>query len=343
MKLDYLYFLGIGFLLILSVLILNSIAPSLFPVYFLYLVVGIIIFLLFLQIDFEIVSAFWKHFYVFGLIFLILPLLIGQVTRGTVRWIPIGALTIQPGEIVRPFILIFFAAYFTEKAIDLKRMFKGVLLFLPIFLLIVIQPSLGVALITLIGFLGILLASDVPKKYFLFGALLIVGLIPLVWQVLAPYQRTRIISFTDPQKDPLGTGYNSIQSMIAAGSGEIFGRGLGRGIQTQLSFLPERHTDFIFAGVAEELGLAGAILMIVATFFVFYRLILFMENAVNPAARAYLAGLFATLFVQTAVHIGMNLGLLPITGLPYPLVSAGGSSLIATLIGLAIAVRTRKS
>jgi rod shape determining protein RodA len=130
--------------------------------------------------------------------------------------------------------------------------------------------------------------------------------------------------------------------MISVGSGKLLGRGLGRGVQTQLAFLPERHTDFIFASVAEELGFLGAVLLIAGSFFIFIRLTYFINNAESPAARAFLSGLFLTLFIQTIVHVGMNMGLLPITGVPYPLVSAGGSSLLATMIGLGIASRAVK-
>jgi rod shape determining protein RodA len=136
----------------------------------------------------------------------------------------------------------------------------------------------------------------------------------------------------------LGAGYNSLQSTIAAGSGKIFGRGLGRGIQTQLAFLPEKQTDFIFAATAEEMGFVGAGLMLIVTFVILFRLTKIMEVASSPAARAYVSGFFLAYLVQVFVHVGMNMGMLPITGIPYPLVSAGGSSLLATMIGLGIAL-----
>jgi rod shape determining protein RodA len=136
----------------------------------------------------------------------------------------------------------------------------------------------------------------------------------------------------------LGAGYNSIQSVVAAGAGELTGRGLGHGIQTQLSFLPAKQTDFVFAAVAEELGFVGATFMLIATFIILFRLTKFMENSVSPSARAYLSGFFLIYVVQVFVHVGMNMGILPVTGLPFPLVSAGGSSLLATMIGLGIAL-----
>jgi rod shape determining protein RodA len=160
---------------------------------------------------------------------------------------------------------------------------------------------------------------------------------------MAPYQRQRLVTFLEPTSDPLGAGYNSIQSVIAAGAGELTGRGLGRGIQTQLSFLPEKQTDFVFAAVGEELGFVGAGLMLLTTFVILFRLTKFMENSASPAARAYISGFFLTYLVQVFVHVGMNIGILPVTGLPFPLVSAGGSSLLATMMALGIALGARKS
>ncbi len=342
LKLDYPLLGGIVFLLILSIVVLRPIAPALFPLYYVYIVLSIIAFLVFLQIEFDVLSVFSKHFYIVTILLLLLALFIGQVTRGVIRWIPIGPLTIQPAEIARPFLLVFFANYLTQEEVDLKRLVKAILLLsFPLFL-ILIQPSLGVAFLTSIGFLGIIFATNFKKKYLLWGVILFCLLIPIIWMILQPYQKTRILTFLDPMKDPLGAGYNSIQSMISVGSGKLFGRGLGRGVQTQLAFLPERHTDFIFASVAEELGFVGAFLLIAGSFFIFTRLTSFVERAESPAARAFVSGLFLTLFVQTIVHIGMNMGLLPITGVPYPLVSAGGSSLLATMIGLGIASRAVK-
>ncbi|MFZ5933047.1 MAG: FtsW/RodA/SpoVE family cell cycle protein [Patescibacteria group bacterium] len=334
---------GMAFLVLLGIITLRSIAPSLFPVYFLYLFLAIVVFFFLIQTDFEVISLFSKFFYIGSIIFLIIPLLIGQVTRGAIRWIPLGALTIQPAEIVRPFLLVFFAWYLTAKEITLKRFFNAIGLLTIPFILILIQPSLGVAVLTLVGFIGVLLAVNIRKKLFLYGVLVGAVLLPLIWQILAPYQKTRILSFLNPSKDPYGAGYNAIQSMISVGSGKLLGRGLGRGVQTQLAFLPERHTDFIFASIAEELGFVGAGLLLLMSFFLLFRLTSFMEKATSPAARAYLSGFSLTLLVQIFVHVGMNLGLAPISGVPFPLVSTGGSSLLATFIGLAIAIGARKS
>ncbi|KKU02897.1 MAG: Cell elongation-specific peptidoglycan biosynthesis regulator RodA [Candidatus Woesebacteria bacterium GW2011_GWE1_45_18] len=176
----------------------------------------------------------------------------------------------------------------------------------------------------------------------MYAVLAFVALSPLFWQIMQPYQRERILTFVNPESDPYGAGYNALQSMISVGSGRLLGRGLGKGVQTQLAFLPEKHTDFIFAAVGEELGFLGAGLLLLGGFFILSRLVSIVENASSPAGRAYVSGFFLTLLVQTFVHVGMNVGLLPITGVPFPLVSAGGSSLLGTFIGLGIAFGARK-
>jgi rod shape determining protein RodA len=340
--LDYLVLGAIAILITFSIVTLRSIAPSLFPLYFLYLFLALVLFFIVIQLDFEVISLFSKHFYIGSLLFLILPLIIGQVTRGAIRWIPIGPLTIQPAEIVRPLLLVFFANYLAREELTSPHLFKALLLLLVPTVLILIQPSLGVAVLTVVGFLGIIFAADIKKRHLILGLAGLLALMPLIWQILAPYQKQRIITFIDPSQDPLGTGYNALQSVISVGSGKLLGRGLGRGVQTQLAFLPERHTDFIFASIAEEMGFVGAIIVLLVTFFLFIRLSSVIENSATPAARAYVSGFFLTLLVQTFIHIGMNLGLLPITGVPYPLVSAGGSSLLATMLGLGIVLSAKK-
>ncbi len=334
--------LSVTFLLVISIFVLSSIAPSLFPTYLFYIAIAVFAFWFFSQVGFEIVSIFSKHLYITSIFLLVLTLVVGRVTRGTVRFIPLGPLSFQPAEIIRPLLLVFFANYLTSNKISLKRIINAILLLvLPVFL-ILIQPSLGVSILTVVGFFGVLLSSNFNKKYILTGLVVVVFLLPVFWTIMAPYQKQRILTFIHPTSDTLGAGYNSLQSTIAAGSGKLFGRGLGRGIQTQLLFLPEKQTDFVFAATAEELGFFGAGLMVIATFVILFRLTKYMENAVSPAARAYLSGFFLTYLLQVFIHVGMNLGMLPVTGLPFPLVSAGGSSLLATMIGLGIALGAKK-
>jgi len=320
---NLLLLLAISSLSLVGVFVLNSIAPYVFPTHYIYLILALILFFICTRIDFEIFIAFSPHLYLLSILLLVITLVIGQVTRGAVRWIPLGFLTIQPSEVVRAFLLLYFARYLAERDLNTKRLFTLFFLILIPFILILIQPSLGVAILTGIGFVGILLSSIIEKKYFLMG----LGFAAVV---------------INPEVDPLGSGYNSIQSMISIGSGRFFGRGLGEGVQTQLAFLPEKHTDFIFAATAEELGFAGSFLVVIALFVVFWVLIHIIGHAKNPTARSYVTGIFLVLFAQTTIHIGMNMGLLPITGVPLPFVSAGGSSLLGTAIALAISTNARR-
>lgn len=342
MKLDLWFAIPIVLLLTLGLVVLNSVSPSLFPQYYWYLAFGVILFIILSLFDFEVLSVFSKYFYLISIVLLLATLIIGQATRGTVRWIPLGSMSLQPSEIVRPLLFVYFANYFIGRRLEFKYLFKGLLLMaLPLFL-ILIQPSLGVTILTAIGFLGIILASEVNKKQLFMLGLVTLILIPISFVFLAPYQKERVVSFLNPESDPLGAGYNAIQSKISVGSGELFGRGLGRGVGTQLAFLPEKQTDFIFASVSEELGFVGAGTMLLLSFMLLYRMIKYMENAINPYARAFLTAVFLTFFVQILIHAGMNMGIFPITGVPYPLVSAGGSSLLATLMTLGIVIGTRK-
>lgn len=320
-------------LTLFSIVILRGIAPFVFPTYFFYIIVAIVSFLIFSQIGFDILSEFSTHFYIGSIIFLLLPLIIGQVTRGVVRWIPLGPVSIQPSELVRPYLFVFFATRLTKEHLKLKEFLKTSGLFLLAAFLILVQPSLGVAILTCVGYTGIVLATTLDKKILLVILGLGILFVPLFWHFLRPYQRARIISFDN---------YNSVQAMISVGSGEVTGEGLGKGTQTQLSFLPEKQTDFVFASISHELGFVGAGLVLLILFYLLYRIVANISYAYNPAARSFISGIFLTLLVQTLVHVGMNMGMLPITGVTLPLVSAGGSSLVATATMLGMVVGAKK-
>lgn len=332
------FFLIISFLLLASIVILRSVAGYLFPTYYWYILGAIILFFIFSKIEFAILKAFSLHLYIGSILFLLLPLLVGTVSRGAVRWLSFGTTTIQPAEIVRPFLFLFFANFLTSEKFSNKKIVKAALLAIAPIGLILAQPSLGVSVLTAIGFLGIILASGINRKALLIGVLLLLFSLPVIWFLLAPYQKQRVNTFLNPASDPAGAGYNSIQSMISVGSGKFSGRGLGEGVQTQLFFLPERHTDFIFASVAEEMGFVGASLLVLGSFALLFLIAKQVDNAKGFTERSFIAGVFFSLFAQTLIHIGMNMGLFPITGVPLPLVSAGGSSLLATMMTLGMVV-----
>jgi rod shape determining protein RodA len=340
-NIDLFLVIPVLFTTVLSVIILRSISPSLFPLYFIYIFLGLVTFLIFSKIDYRITETFSPVYYVVTIILLLLTLVIGKVTRGTVRWIPLGGFSIQPAEVLRPFLMVFFSYFYAKHRLNLNTISKAfILVALPAFL-IFIQPSLSVTIITLVGFLGITLSVGFNKKILIGGALLLLTLIPLVYLVMAPYQRERISTFLNPNQDPLGSGYNSIQSTISVGSGKIVGRGLGKGVQTQLAFLPERHTDFVFASISEELGFLGAMAVILSLFAILYRLTVYIEKPISPSARAFTTGVFFALSTQILVNVAMNLGIMPVAGLPLPIISAGGSSFLGTMILLGIASSTK--
>jgi rod shape determining protein RodA len=325
-------------LLLVGIYILHSLSPDLFPQYYLYLVLSILVFYIFYSIGFEIIKYFSAHLYVLSIILLLLTLIIGRVTRGAIRWIPLGIFSFQPSEIIRPFLLIFFARILSVKINGIKNiLFYAFLAALPI-ILIAIQPSFGVALLTLIGISSIFVIKKVNGKNLLITLILILVAIPSMWYFLRPYQKERVMTFFSYSSDPRGAGYNTIQSIIAVGSGGIFGRGFKKGFQTQLRFLPEKHTDFVFAGISEELGFLGSASLLIIIFIIIYRILYLADKSKDGVYTLFSIGTAIILLTETLINIGMNLGLLPITGLPLPLVSAGGSSIISLLITFSLII-----
>lgn len=332
---DLTLFLPAVFLVTLGGLILMSVSPESFPRQFFYIGLALFAFLLFSKIDIQILRIFSPWLYPFSILLLLATLFIGGVTRGAVRWLELGPFTLQPSEIAKPLLLLFFS-WFLAKETGNKRFFTSLPFILVAVFLILKQPDLGSSLVVFAGFLGAVFIAGAPLGLLILGGLIALGGMPLAWRLLADYQKERIISFLAPQEDPLGAGYNAIQAMIAVGSGQLFGRGLGQGTQSQLAFLPERHTDFIFAALSEELGLLGALAVILAFLFLFWKIATLLRLAQENFEKVFLGGAFLTIFFQAVVNIGMNLGLLPITGIPLPFVSSGGSSLLAMSIILGI-------
>lgn len=334
---DLKLFLPSLLLVILGTTVLFSVSPNSFPEQFLHIGLALLVFLFFAKLDARVIKELAPWFYAFSLFLLLLTLIIGTVTKGSVRWIELGPFTIQPSEIVKPFLLVFFAWLVAKRKDELKKFILAILLFLPAAILILVQPDLGSTIVVAAGFFGVIFLAGLPLKLLLAAVASFLISSPVLWSFLAEYQKERIVSFLNPAADPLGAGYNSIQAMITVGSGGFSGRGLGQGSQSQLAFLPERHTDFIFASLSEELGFLASVLVISSFGFLLFRLIKILVATSDLYSRALLGGIFLTIFTQTAVNIGMNLGILPITGIPLPFVSAGGSSLVsmAAILGIA--------
>lgn len=210
----------------------------------------------------------------------------------------------------------------------------------PIVLLIFLQPDLGNALIYIIACVLALFAFGFPFKYFFFGFLAWLATLPLFWLILHDYQRQRVLVFLDPSNDPLGTSYNSIQSIIAVGSGMFSGRGFGQGTQSVLKFLPEHHTDFIFAAISEQLGFIGAAIIVLSFSFLLYRIFMIYSQERDNFSQIFTIIVFFIFFTHFVVNVGMNIGLLPVVGVTLPFISSGGSSLLSNFIilGLLFAV-----
>ncbi len=310
-----------------------SLSVDLFRSQLIFLLISLIVFFFFSQINFRNIKNYSLPIYLLSVILLVVVLVVGIESRGTVRWIDFFGFRIQFSEILKPFLVLSFASFLAEKE-NYNFKFFVVVLFLiaPIFLLIFFQPDLGNALIYLITLLLVLFSFGFPLSYFLalffFGALFL----PVFWNFLRGYQKQRILTFLELKIDPLGFSYNAIQSIIAVGSGMLLGRGFGQGTQSSLRFLPERHTDFIFATLSEELGFIGGVLIITTFMFLLYRILVLFKEAKEKFVKIFAMSSFFLLTVEFFVNAGMNMGLVPIVGVSLPFVSYGGSSLLSNFI-----------
>lgn len=334
---EWLILILIVFIFSLGTAALASVAPELVKPQLIYFGLGLILFFLFSQLDYCFFQNLAPLTYLFSILLLALTLILGRLTRGTLRWLALGPFTLQPTEMIKPFFILAFSGLAANRQMKL-----AMVLFLPLAWLIFCQPALGSLIAIAFTWLAIIFIAGINLWYLFFGLTGGSLLFPLVWRFLAEYQKKRIIAFLNPSQDPLGSGYHLIQSKIAIGSGRIFGKGLGQGTQSHLRFLPEFQSDFIFSALAEELGLLGGLLMLIFFFLLFWRLLKIAGRTKEPFGALVATGIASMLFFQVFVNIGMNIGLLPVTGITLPLVSAGGSSLIATLIALGIAVNIAK-
>lgn len=299
-------------------------------------VVGMVVFFFISQSELSSIRNLINPIYILITALLILVLILDIETRGSVRWIPLGIFNIQPSEFAKPALILFLAKFWSKNIPGWINIFKSLLWSTPFILLIFKQPDLGSALTIIAIWMGMLLSARVSLRKMVILALIIVCIVPTSWLFLHDYQKQRIFSFLAPQSDPLGTGYNLIQSEIAVGSGELLGRGLGRGTQSRLQFLPEYRTDFIFASIAEELGFVGSILILSIYLFLLTYCLKVAHQTSDLFSFLSVVGVVSMLLFQIFVNIGMNVGLLPITGITLPLISYGGSSLIATYFSLGL-------
>lgn len=295
---------------------------------------GLIIYFFISQFDYRSTINLIKPFYFLSIILLIIVLILGIETRGVLRWIPLGIINIQPSEFAKPALILLLGGFWSKNNPTLINILKSLIWTAPIAIFIFKQPDLGSTLTILAIWTVMLFTSGISIRNLLIMSLLVLLIVPLGWLTLAPYQKQRIVGFLAPGSDPLGNGYNLIQSQIAVGSGQLIGRGLGRGTQSRLQFLPEFRTDFIFAAIAEELGFIGSFLILSIYLILLTFCLKIGIESFDRFGFLIACGVSAMLCFQVLINVGMNIGLVPITGITLPLISYGGSSLIATLFSL---------
>ncbi|MCX6764032.1 MAG: rod shape-determining protein RodA [Candidatus Moranbacteria bacterium] len=303
------------------------------------ILIGIVLLFLLAFSDYRVFNSWSTRLYFGAVALLLLVIIFGTSVRGTVGWLGFSWLRFQPVEIIKLIMIIFLASFLSKKRTELSifvRVIASIALVLIPVILILSQPDFGSAVIVLAIWLGMLLVSGINKKN-IFLLMLIIFSAGLSGSFfLKDYQQERIINFLKPQQDPRGSGYNVIQSMVAVGSGGIWGKGLGHGSQSQLNFIPERHTDFIFAVIAEELGFVGSAVVLFLFGILFYRLRETARLARDNFGYLMAVGILLMYFSQVFINIGMNIGLVPVAGVPLPLLSYGGSSLTVMLASLGI-------
>ena len=292
---------------------------------------------------------FWHStgylFYIIVLGFLVWASFYGITASGSQRWISLYFINLQPSELMKIAIIICFSKYYHRIQIYNVNNFKNllipiVILILPIFLVLG-QPDLGTSILIALSGLIVLWLAGINAKYFIYSSLFFLISAPFVIAFLKPYQKLRILTFFDPDRDPLGAGYQIIQSKIAVGSGGLSGKGFLKGTQSYLEFLPEKHTDFIFTLFSEEHGFIGSVFLLFI-----YAIMIFRILRIGTICKSYFAKLFcysfaSSIFIYITVNMSMVLGLVPIVGSPLPIMSYGGSSMLATMIGFSVVMSAK--
>ena len=303
-------------------------------------IMSIILFFFVALIDIRIIFKFAYLIFFLSILSLVIIPFVGVESNGATRWINILGLSIQPSEFVKYTLILALAKYFhsihNEDHTFLNRLIiPGAISIIPVFL-VASQPDLGTALIILLGAISIFWIVGLSYKFFVTGGIIVITSLPIFWQFLKGYQKERVFTFFNPERDPLGNGYHILQSKIALGSGGIFGKGYMEGTQSHLNFLPEMQTDFIFTMFGEEFGFLGSLLLILV-----YASVIGLSISLALTCRSlfskYLAlGVCTVFFIYIFVNIGMVTGLLPVVGVPLPFISYGGSSMLAVMFGFGL-------
>ena len=345
---------SIDYILLLSVLILGII--SMFAMYSTaggsfdyhtqsHIVRFFLFFSLFLILSFFRIRFWFQTSTLIYLIFIFLLLGVkyfGITSSGSQRWINFYFINLQPSELMKIGLILFLAKYYhrtpTSEVNRIKYLFLPFLALLVPVLLVITQPDLGTSILIAAGGIVVVWLAGVNIKFFGYSALSFAALAPLAISFLKPYQKARILTFLNPDRDPLGAGYQIIQSKIAIGSGGLFGKGFLNGSQSYLDFLPEKHTDFIFTLFSEEFGFVGSVFILLLYSVIIYRIVKIGEITKSNFGKLYCYGFSTAFFIYVVVNMGMVLGLLPIVGAPLPIMSYGGSSMLSIMFGLGIAM-----
>ena len=300
--------------------------------------IGALFFIVIINVNYRKIISLGYAFYFFSIILLLLVIFFGSKRLGAQRWLELGYFNLQPSEFAKLFITLALIQYLTERKAEkgIKDIAAAFLIMILPFALILAQPDLGTALMLVPVFFTLLYIWGAKLKHLFF--ITASGLLasPLAWFLLKDYQKDRLMVFMNPDIDPLGAGYTVIQSRIAIGSGGVFGKGWLSGTQNQLNFLTERHTDFIFSVAGEEWGFAGGVILIILYYILVRRAIEIARKTDDPCGVLVACGMAAIIGIQAVVNISMTMGFMPVVGLPLPLVSYGGSSLLVTMIALGL-------
>ncbi len=298
------------------------------------------VFIFILLINYKFIKSLSLYFYLISVVTLIFLLFFGIESAGSKRWISLGFFSIQPSEFAKIFLVLAIAKYYSEATFIknnslIKSIFPILLILIPFFL-IVKQPDLGTSLLLVANGLSIIIVSGISIWLIVIGSIIFISLIPITWNLLHNYQKNRILTFLNPENDPLGSGYHIAQSKIAIGSGGFTGKGYMQGSQSQLEFIPEIHTDFVFSIFSEEFGFLGSVIIIILHFYLFFYGMKSSFYAKNEFDKLVVFGLTINYFLYFLINISMVIGIVPVVGVPLPIISYGGSSMLATIISFAI-------
>tara|TARA_B110000196_G_C21122114_1_gene653784 strand:+ start:583 stop:1707 length:1125 start_codon:yes stop_codon:yes gene_type:complete len=289
--------------------------------------------------------SFGYLFYIIVLIFLFWASLYGVTASGSQRWINLYFINLQPSELMKVAIIVCFAKFYHRTHIESVNNLKNILIPMLILiiptLLIVSQPDLGTAILIAASGLIVLWLAGINIKYFIYSSISLIVSVPFIISFLKPYQKLRILTFFNPDRDPLGAGYQIIQSKIAVGSGGLTGKGFLKGTQSYLEFLPEKHTDFIFTLFSEEHGFIGSVVLLIIYIILISRILWIGSVSRSFFAKLFCYGFASSIFIYISVNMSMVLGLLPIVGSPLPIMSYGGSSMLSTMIGFSIVMSSK--